>query len=74
MVEAKARQRDGPLERLKELKARIKSHQRVLELQARLVLMASAFGATLQDEDLAAVGWLITKFCEDQNKILEEEE
>jgi hypothetical protein len=70
MGEGKKKGRDEPKESIKELRSDIKTHQRILELQARLFLMASAFEVQFGSKDVAAIGWLLIRYCEHQDRLL----
>ena len=64
------KERDVPRESIEELRESIKRHQRLLELQARLFILASAFGTQFQGEDVAAIGWMLVQYCKHQDQLL----
>ena len=72
MVERKKKERDEPeesIESIENLRNSIKCHQRLLELQARLFILASAFEMQFGSQDAAAIGWLLVKYCEHQDRL-----
>jgi len=75
MVERKKKERDEPeesiesIESIENLRNSIKRHQRLLEPQARLFILASAFEMQFGGQDVAAIGWLLVKYCEHQDRL-----